>query len=399
MMALNCIYCEKQLTDDEHSEHIIPNGLSGKLESKQICCSKCNTELGKAIDSPFIKLFHPLLKRKYHFYKSHSAKIWPGDNMDNDFSTLLNINNCNSQEYYHLKQGLSKIAIEYAAYKNIDPAILRENYTMTSLSDGLRKQISYSSKIIPFYPMNRFDQYLELDAPFHLRHVLILFSHQNYLVCYIELYSTFQYYVILCEHWDASNIYKPYAQKVKMFDSSYDYNFTKPKELIQILANHNLWPETETKLNEIIEGTRLQKVYQQKKDCEEDLWSILSDSDFFSKVLEKIDKKFYYTSLQLAYDITQQLCQSYNKNFLDIIKNNTSSKISPEFRAIAFYFDDDDNLNDGTFRRYSPQYIENYREICFYPTLCSDISPEEHRKYQEDKLKRLHNFLINTIDL
>ena len=198
-MEQKCIYCGKELTSNETLEHIIPNSLSGMLYSSQICCSECNALLGKTVDSAFSRLFVPILKSSNHFFKCHHAKKWAGDNGSID-AVLKAEDLCNNAFF----QGLSKIAVEYATHVNVNPAVIQENFTTTYTEDRTLKEITYTSKIIPFYPMNRFDEYLELNAPFYLNHKLILFSHRNYLICYVDLYSTFQYYVVLSKCWDIS---------------------------------------------------------------------------------------------------------------------------------------------------------------------------------------------------
>lgn len=386
-MKQRCIYCGKELTSNEKLEHIIPNALSGMLYSRQICCSECNGLLGKTVDMAFNKLFAPILKSTYHFYKYNNSKKWVGDNVD----TMIKANELDNDDLF---QGLSKIAVEYATYTNIDPEVIQENFTTTYNEDGTAKRITYSSKIIPFYPMNRFDEYLEFDAPFYLNHKLILFSHQNYLICYIDLYSTFQYYVVLSEQWDSSsNVYEFYVQEVRLFDSSGYSTFSDLKDLQIILMEHRLWPDPEQKIIEVIRNTSLEKEFEQKKALGKSLFEILSDNNFFSKVLEKIDRKFYYNSLPLHQAVERQVCTLYSEKYLHLMEHDVNIEELTSFCAIQYYLDDNDELKPNIFRRYSPQYINNRQIICFYPDLCSKVNVGKCQEYQNKKINKLTDFL------
>lgn len=50
-MKKNCYYCGQELSLSEKPEHIIQNAFGGKLKSKEILCSKCNTELSQIDNS------------------------------------------------------------------------------------------------------------------------------------------------------------------------------------------------------------------------------------------------------------------------------------------------------------------------------------------------------------
>jgi hypothetical protein len=75
--------------------------------------------------------------------------------------------------------------------------------------------------VIPFVPIGTFDKYVELHRPLIERtyptHTLILFTqnqgnHTKTLYCYIDLFSTFQYYVILNDNYRGKDIYAQYNQ-------------------------------------------------------------------------------------------------------------------------------------------------------------------------------------------
>ncbi|MCZ9980610.1 hypothetical protein OFR20_03590 [Brachyspira hyodysenteriae] len=69
-------------------------------------------------------------------------------------------------------------------------------------------KFKYNNKIIPFIPLNDFDYYL--DSTVELSHTLILFNENNHLFCYIDLFNTFQYYILLSNEYKGNNIYYDY---------------------------------------------------------------------------------------------------------------------------------------------------------------------------------------------
>ena len=143
---------------------------------------------------------------------------------------------------------------------------------------------------------------------------------------------------------------------------------------------HRLWPNPEQKIIEVIRNTSLEKEFEQKKALGKSLFEILSDNNFFSKVLEKIDRKFYYNSLPLHQTVERQVCTLYSEKYLHLMERGVNIEELTSFCAIQYYLDDNDELKPNIFRRYSPQYINNRQIICFYPDLCSKVNVG---KYQE----------------
>ena len=66
------------------------------------------------------------------------------------------------------------------------------------------EDISFKYTVIPFVPLNPLDKHIELNTDMELYHNLILFSQDNMLWCYVDLFNTFQFYVLLCDSWDES---------------------------------------------------------------------------------------------------------------------------------------------------------------------------------------------------
>lgn len=55
----NCIFCNNPL--DGSDEHVIPDSLNGRLHSKNVICSECNSKFGRFIDPVFKEQLNPML--------------------------------------------------------------------------------------------------------------------------------------------------------------------------------------------------------------------------------------------------------------------------------------------------------------------------------------------------
>ncbi|OYD93715.1 hypothetical protein CDG76_17155 [Nostoc sp. 'Peltigera membranacea cyanobiont' 210A] len=125
------------------------------------------------------------------------------------------IDNCNEK----LCLGLNKIATGFAYHHGVRRTDLVRSLDITQDNE----KIIYSKNVIPFFPIGCFDIFLELNRPelesYYPTHTLILFT-QKYtndkklLYCYIDLFSTFQFYVLLNENYEGDDIHKEYYQTV-----------------------------------------------------------------------------------------------------------------------------------------------------------------------------------------
>ena len=59
--------------------------------------------------------------------------------------------------------------------------------------DGKVAEINFNYLMIPFIPLNLIDNYLELETEIELYHNMILFSQDNMLWCYVDLFNTLLY--------------------------------------------------------------------------------------------------------------------------------------------------------------------------------------------------------------
>ena len=189
------------------------------------------------------------------------------DNEYKDFKILTYNFNLENKRF---KNGLTKIAVNYALHNNIP--IEQINKLINVQKQGKEvKKISFNAPIVPFKPLNSLDTFLELETTIELYHNLILFSHENVLVCFIDLFNTFQHYVILSEEWSGQSIHHSYLQLIEKIDRSVPIlNPTSIKDF-HILANmYNVEPTLDIeKLNKDI------KIAIQKEPYEKDMISYL----------------------------------------------------------------------------------------------------------------------------
>lgn len=284
---MNCNYCNKEIINKSRpnmdkdyskvyrsSEHIIQNALGGKLESEKICCDRCNFHIEELIDKKFCDIFSPLISKIKNFRKTNNKKSLPKysgyamyskDNKNiiisadvikksklkhstelieiekkdgmNDFNKRLkeSINKAKvlygdfKLENIAFKQGISKIAYNYAIYLGIDAKKI-SNVCKVTLDEKSKEisKIYFDTKVIPFYPGNELDNFIELNTNVSLFHNLILYRFQNQLWCYIGLFNTFQYYVLLSENFDCEEgiLYKVYGQEFQYVQSNMNFNHT-----------------------------------------------------------------------------------------------------------------------------------------------------------------------------
>ncbi|CAM1355568.1 HNH endonuclease [Tenacibaculum ascidiaceicola] len=140
--------------------------------------------------------------------------------------------------------GLIKIVTEFAYLKGIKREDLKR------CLDTQKNQLIFTKNVIPFYPIGVVDHYfeqyrvvLEKNYP---SHTLILYTEENIdgtkrLTCYIDLFSTFQYYVVINDSYIGEEVFETYYQhlnkgKIKSPDlSNYEY-----KELLAIAQDYDI---------------------------------------------------------------------------------------------------------------------------------------------------------------
>lgn len=303
---MRCYICNKELVDNPvgddqvqtHGEHIIHNGIRGKLISNQILCKACGGDYSKE-DSAFCKIFAPFMvalkdrlipadhgkdtfktlpgslfdsptcapddpsrlvnarngvvtpvepyhemdgdtitvyaeKHRIDQYVNVLAKQLKAEGKDIDDYTVLKVTNLHDKGYLayffskgnstfndDFKKGIVKIAAEYALHCGVPREQLTEVLTISE--DGKASLDCTNTKMFPFVPTSIFDVLYEDYRYFYEEgypsHTLRLFStcYDNgtaALYCYVDLFSTFQYYVLLNGDYKGDEVNETYAQRL-----------------------------------------------------------------------------------------------------------------------------------------------------------------------------------------
>ncbi|WP_286911861.1 HNH endonuclease [Flavobacterium sp. UBA4197] len=135
------------------------------------------------------------------------------------------------------KMGFIKIATEFAYMHGVPKDQLIKTLDITA------KKLIFSNNLHPFVPVTAIDHLLEYNRNIIERnypsHTLHLYTqsyseHDKHLICYVELFSTFQYYVVLTDTYNGPEVMQSYSQKIvteKKIDL--DIKELQPKELMQ----------------------------------------------------------------------------------------------------------------------------------------------------------------------
>lgn len=383
MCIKKCVICGKLLDESNKSiEHIIPNAICGHLDSNKIYCKNCNNKFGDKLDKEFTKIFTAIVSQlntnKSRKTKGTSYKGVICDTNNNKYlatfknNKLIEYRDFNKKYignnkidfktlYYNFeldnnafKKGFAKIAFNYAIDIGLEP------YELEKVFDNNRKQFLEDLIIIPFYPLTLFDKLMETQPIQNLYHVVRIFNIKNYLYAYVELFNTFQHYVLLSEKFDYIN----------------------KKELDQFRAN-------------LIE--------KHKNINEEDMNSLIpkniEEALIFAKDygidLDNLQKTKHHQNLkELFKDIGRQAFEiirkePYEKNYIDLLNNNYKSfrlfnyisitdkesllelAFNHNFYIKRFDYNEDDNKN------YSNNNNSNNDELIKYDS----INIETYKKY------------------
>ena len=170
------------------------------------------------------------------------------------------------------KRGLAKIAIGYASSLGVS----REH--MSAALDTEKEEVKQKIDVVPFVPVGEFDNlfehsrfYLDEDYP---SHVLILFTRkyrdpvtekvQTWLICYVELFGTFQHYVIL-DYDFKHEVYGSYRQLILKKEGKTIDAIPGPKEMHYVLSDVGLSPEELKGLEEDEILKKIQAEYDRRK--------------------------------------------------------------------------------------------------------------------------------------
>lgn len=394
-----CIYCEKDI-EKESKEHIIQNALGGQLVFSDICCSACNQRVRRDVDDQFTKIFNPLLGIFKNMHKTNHVKSSPkykgkaffkrnGKQYDvilkngkivdckelkKDYKEkfkpqmlkelILLFRNFEMDNYY-FKQGMSKIAFNFALYSGVDFSLLRAFLHIEPQKKDFK--ISFSNVVIPFIALNPFDEAWEITRKGEPYHNLILFSQDKYLWCYVDLFNTFQTYVLLSKSWDKEKtINKSYFQLLKKLNrETPEISIRRPKDAWYYAQTYNVSPVMD--------------------EC---------------KMKEEIQRVINKQSLQMDMQeyITSNFPSWYAKFTIELLQKGKMEESNFFYRSWLLYMDDDDCLRKDTYKQVtwrkgvSSDMYSYPCELCHVIEECKD-QPDKLKQYGYRKMERLNQWL------
>lgn len=392
-----CVYCGKTIVK-RSKEHIIQNALGGLYESKDICCDKCNNYISKYIDAPFTKIFNPIVSRIQNFAKTNNTNSYPlctgkakYDNKIYDVQIkngkvvgcpeLSKKMKCDASKLnfeiisydFHIennsfKNGITKIAFNFAIEKGIDFEILKKGIEINRKNDGEVTKIFFEYPIIPFVALNPIDDYLELETSMEFYHNLILFSQENMLWCYVDLFNTFQYYVLLSDEWNGNiHVLETYLQLLQKIDRTVpELYIRKPKDILTYAVYFNVEPCMELDVFK-----KRVKVAIQKESLKKNMSDVVS---------AKLGMDYF--PIDRLKEMEQKEAKSYLINEIEVC-----------LESLLLYFDENDKLKNNTFRQVTQV---GHSEVESYP-LCIYMLAKEGKinicSYTMKKFKRMNSFL------
>jgi len=322
----------------------IQNALGGLEESTDICCADCNNFVSKYIDTPFVSIFNPIIAQIPNFTKTNNKKSTPTysgkvkykgkeyaayfkngkvvscpelskkkkcDISKLDCEVVGYDFNIDSSVFVN---GISKIAFNFALSKGISASDLKDGLVIVKEDNGLKK-ITFKYDVIPFVPLNPMDKYIELDTEMLLYHNIILFNQDKKLWCYIDLFNTFQYYVLLCDNWDEKKIIsETYFQQIQKIDRiAPEMRRWRPKYGLIYADTYDVEPSPCRE-----EMYKRVKNAIQKESLKKDMGKVLScklKSDYMlNYIREDIseeEKRRYGLSLLLFFDENDKLIENH----------------------------------------------------------------------------------------
>ena len=360
------------ITDkNRSSEHIIHNAIGGTLEDDGIYCKTCNSRYGTDDDSGFTKIFAPLMheldirrSRKTpgtpyngYLYGKSSGEIYEAKYKAGRITSVHDREGVyvqkNKEDFIPLalkfeldnaafKNGLAKIAFNYAVHCGISPD------DMERLFDSQSRKLLEKSSVFPFIPLTAFDKVMESCIDARLYHALRLFNIAGCLFVYIELFSTFQYYVLVSEHYKGSGLEESYCTFIEQADTdNSDIRTFTPsdyKDARIIMQDYGIdYDDIVSRLKE-------------KNGFSPDIGMIFGSIG--RTAFDKYRKNIYTTDYQSVIDMK---FQSINPTKIG------KDKLMDFFVGMEFYISEEDKINMSRYKKFLPDcsiYPEAVAGMC-----------------------------------
>ena len=252
------------------------------------------------------------------------------------------------------------MAFNFALERGIPADVLKKGVNIKIVDDKM-VDLSFLYPAIPFVPLNPMDRHIELNTDMELYHNLILFSQGKMLWCYIDLFNTFQYYVLLSDSWDENiSVHETYLQLLQKLDRSTPTLYIrKPKHILTYAMFYNIEP------------------------C--------MDLDEFKKRIEATIKKE-----PLQKEMADIISAKMGSNYLtpEILTQSDIDKRDFYLKSLLLYSDENDRLNESNFRKVT--LTGNDFEIVSYPLFINMLVRNgeiDIQSYTFTKFDRLNKFL------
>ena len=266
------------------------------------------------------------------------------------------------------KKGFVKIAIEYALDCGIDRESL--NLSLEINSDGSANVLYDSILVFPYIPCNNplaiiFEEHrLELGKGFP-SHSLRLFNIENNLYCYVGLFSTFQYYVLLSDQYDGEAIDKCYYHSVLRGDINTKHYYTQ--EELRRLDMSDLHVVI-SEFNVDAKGKKLEEIYnlideKQRKNHICDFRNVIEKA--FNIIIGVVNQSINSTGLEVAneYDdiikTAKQMMCDFEMKEEEFIKFVNSNRDFNKYLKYNVLLDDGKELLEDCVKRSNERMANN----------------------------------------
>lgn len=298
---------------------------------------------------------------------------------------------CNVQYQFPMeniafKRGIAKIAIGFACTHGISRETLHLALKISEENLGL---IDENIVLVQYAPLSIIDKIIEKDKAGlanYPSHNLLLFTSKkspSLLWCYVELFSTFQYYILLSDTYEGEPVYKYHYQRI---EKANEYFFTPDrrhyKERNIILGSLGITNE------------RIQSAYEKQKDKKNSKSLGEIEIDIIREETEKQKNK-----ADFEYDINNFVDYCAQKTILNDEKDlevmiNFNKNFSLFSRISANDPDEEEIFDISSYRRF---YIENNKNVDYPEALIvmqhnNDSALKTHSFY---RFAQLENYSQN----